>query len=106
MYRPWKGRSGGDSQDRRSQVDALRYQDNSVQNGEDLGHEMLTSMEVERVKGSPKERTEIAHQRITRSKAEIQAAQDGPMLVENLVENLPKRVERDKESPGIKRIPR
>ena len=33
-------------------------------------------------------------------------AQDGPMLVENLVENLAKRVERDKESPGIKMIPR
>ena len=56
---------------------------------------MLTSMEGERVKGSPKERTEIGHQKITRSKAEIQAAQDGPMLVENLVGNLAKRVERD-----------
>ena len=71
-----------------------------------MEHEILTSMEGERVKGSPKERTEIGHQKITRSKAEIQAAQDGPMLVENLVENLIKRVERDKESPGIKRIPR
>ena len=71
-----------------------------------MEHEMLTSMEGERVKGSPKERTGIGHQKITRSKAEIQAAQDGPMLVENLVENLAKRVERDKESPGIKRIPR
>ena len=30
---PWKGRSRGDSHDRRSQVDALRSQDNSVQNG-------------------------------------------------------------------------
>ena len=67
---------------------------------------MLTSMEGERVKGSPKERTETRHQKITRSKAEIQVAQDGPMLVENLVENLAKRVERDKESPGIKMIPR
>ena len=71
-----------------------------------MEHEMLTSMEGERVKGSPKERTEIGHQKITRSKAEIQAAQDGPMLVENLVENLAKRVERDEESPGIKKIPR
>ena len=71
-----------------------------------MEHEMLTSMEGERVKGSPKERTETGHQKITHSKAEIQAAQDGPMLVENLVENLVKRVERDKESPGIKMIPR
>ena len=71
-----------------------------------MQHEMLTSMEGERVKGSPKERTELGHQKITCSKAEIQAAQDGPMLVENLVENLAKRLERDKESPGIKRIPR
>ena len=70
-----------------------------------MEHEMLTSMEGERVKGSPKVRTEIGHQKITRSKAEIQAVQDGPMLVENLVENLAKRVGRDKESPGIKRIP-
>ena len=67
---------------------------------------MLTSMEGERVKGGPKERTEIRHQRITRSKAEIRVAQDGPMVVENLVENLVKRVERDKEIPGIKMIPR
>ena len=71
-----------------------------------MEHEMLTSMEGERVKGSPKERKETGHQKITRSKAEIQVAQDGPMLVENLVENLAKRVERDKESPGIKMIPR
>ena len=71
-----------------------------------IKHEMLTSMEGERVIGSPKERTEIGHQKITRSKAEIQAAQDGQMLVENLVENLAKRVERDKESPGIKRTSR
>ena len=71
-----------------------------------MEHEMLTSMEGERVKGSPKERTETGHQKITRSKAEIQVAQDGLMLVENLVENLAKRVERDKESPGIKMIPR
>ena len=71
-----------------------------------MDHEMLTSTEGERVKGSPKERTGIGHQKITRSKAEIRAAQDGPMLVENLVENLAKRLERDKESPGIKRIPR
>ena len=71
-----------------------------------MEHEMLTSMEGERVKGSQKERTEIGHQKITRSKAEIQVAQDGPMLVESLVENLAKRVERDKESPGIKMIPR
>ena len=63
---------------------------------------MLTSMEGERVKGSPKERTETGHQKITRSKAEIQATQDGPMLVENLA----KRVEMAKESPGIKMIPR
>ena len=71
-----------------------------------MEHEMLTNMEGEMVKGSPKERTEIGHQKITRSNAEIQAAQDGPMLVENLVENLAKRVERDRESPGIKMIPR
>ena len=69
-----------------------------------MEHEMLTSMEGERVKGSPKERTETGHQKITRSKAEIQVAQDGPMLVENLVENLAKSMERDKESPGIKMI--
>ena len=71
-----------------------------------MEHEMLASMEGEKVRGSPKKRTEIGHQKITRSKAEIQVAQDGPRLVENLVENLAKRVERDKESPGIKRIPR
>ena len=71
-----------------------------------MEHEMLTSMEGERVKGSPKKRTETGHQKITRSKAEIQVAQDGPMLVESVVQNLTKRVERDKESPGIKMIPR
>ena len=67
---------------------------------------MLTSMEGKKVKGSPKKRTETEHQKITRSKAEVQVAQDGPMLVKSLVENLAKRVERDKESPGIKMIPR
>ena len=71
-----------------------------------MEHEVLTSMEGEEVKGSPKERTETGHQKITRSRAEIQVAQDGPVLVGNLVENLAKRVERDKESPGIKIIPR
>ena len=71
-----------------------------------MEHEMLTSMEGERVKGNPKERTETGHQNINRSIAEIQVAQDGPMLVENLVENLAKRVVRDNESPGIKMIPR
>ena len=71
-----------------------------------MEHEMLSSMEGERVKGSPKERTETGHQKITCSKAEIQVAQDGRMLVENLVEKLAKRVERDKESPGIKMIRR
>ena len=49
---------------------------------------MLTNMDGERVKGSLKERTEIGHQKITRSKAEIQAAQEGPKLVEKLVKNL------------------
>ena len=71
-----------------------------------MEHEMLTNMDGERVKGSPKERTEIGHQRITLSKAEIQVAQDGPKLVENLVENVVKRVEKEKVSPGIKMIPR
>ena len=33
-------------------------------------------------------------------------ARDGPMPVENLVENLVKKVEKAKESPGIKMIPR
>ena len=59
-----------------------------------------------RVKGSPKERTKTGHQKITRSKAENQVAQDGPMLVKNLVENLVKKVEKAKESPGIKMIAR
>ena len=71
-----------------------------------MEHQMLTNMEGERVKGSPKERTETGYQKITRSKAEIQVAQDGPMLVENLVENLVKKVAKAKESPGIKMIPR
>ena len=71
-----------------------------------MEHEMPTNMDGKRVKGSPKDRTEIRHQRITRSKAEIQVAQDGSELVENLVENLVKKVEKDKESPGIKMIPR
>ena len=71
-----------------------------------MQHEMLTSMEGERVKGSPKERIETGHQKITRSKAEIQVAEDGPMLVENPVESLVKRVEKAKESQGIKMIPR
>ena len=65
---------------------------------------MLTNMDGERVNGSPKERTEIEHQRITPSKAEIQAVQDGPQLVVNLVEILVKRVEKAKERPGIKMI--
>ena len=71
-----------------------------------MEHEMLTNMEGERVKGSPKERTETGHQKITRSKAEIRATQDGPMLVEKMVENLAKKVEMARESPGIKMIPR
>ena len=71
-----------------------------------MEHQMLTSTEGERVKGSPEERTGTGHQKITRSKAEIQATQDGPMLVENLVENLAKKVEMARESPGIKMIPR
>ena len=71
-----------------------------------MEQEMLTSMEGERVKGSPKKRTETGHQKITRSKAEIRVAQDGPMLVENLVENLLEKVAKAKESPGIKMIPR
>ena len=71
-----------------------------------MEHEMLTSMDGERVKGSPKERTETGLQKITRSKAEIQATQDGPMLVEKMVEKMAKKVEMAKESPGIKMIPR
>ena len=67
---------------------------------------MLTNMDRERVKGSPKERTEIGHQKITRSRAEIQVAQDGPKLVESLVKKLVKRVQKDKVSPGIKIIQR
>ena len=67
---------------------------------------MLTNVEGEKVKGSPKERTEIAQQRVTRSKADIQAAQDGPKLVKVLAKNLVKRVEKAKESPGIKMIQR
>ena len=67
---------------------------------------MLTKMDGDEVKGSPKARTEIGHQRITLRRTEIQVAQERAELVENLVENLAKRVERDKESPGIKRIPR
>ena len=71
-----------------------------------MEHEMLTKMDGEEVKGSPKDRTEIGHQRNTRRRTDIQVAQERAELVENLVENLAKRVERDKESPGIKRIPR
>ena len=67
---------------------------------------MLTNMDGERVKGSPKERTEIEHQKITRNKAEIQVAQVGPKLVDDLVENLVKGVEKDKVPPGIKMVPR
>ena len=67
---------------------------------------MLTNMDGERVTCSPKERAEIGHQNITRSKAEIQAAQHGPKVVKHLVENLVKRVEKDKVSAGIKRFPR
>ena len=63
-------------------------------------------MDGEEVKGSPKNRTEIGHHRITRRRTEIQVAQERAELVENLVENLAKRVERNKESPGIKRNPR
>ena len=69
-----------------------------------MEHEMLTNMDGKRAKGSPKERTEIGHQKNTHSKAEIQVAPDGPKLVENLVENLVERVEKDKVSPGIKMI--
>ena len=61
---------------------------------------MLTSMEGEKEKGSRKATTEIGHRKITRSKAEIQAAQDGQNLVENQVE----KVDKAKESPGIKMI--
>ena len=57
-----------------------------------MEHEILTNRDGERVKGTPKERTEIGHQKITRSKAEIKAAQDEPKLVESLVENLVKKV--------------
>ena len=71
-----------------------------------MEHEMLTNMDGEEVKDSPKDRTEIGHQMITHRKTEIQVAQERSELVESLVENLAKRVERDQESPGIKRIPR
>ena len=71
-----------------------------------MEHEMLTKMDGEEVKGSPKVITEIGHQKISRRRTEIQVAQERTELVENLVENLAKRVERDKENPGIKRIPR
>ena len=71
-----------------------------------MDHEMLTNMDGGRVMGSPKERTEMGLPKITRIKAEIQAAQDGPKLVENLVENLVKTVERNIENPEIKMIPR
>ena len=71
-----------------------------------MEHEMLTSMDGERVKGSAKERTETGHQKITRSKVEIQATQDGPMLVEKMVEKMGTKVEMARESPGIKMIPR
>ena len=71
-----------------------------------MEHEMLTKMDGEEVKGSPQDRTEIGHQRIPGRRTEIQVAQERAELVENLVENLAKRVERDKESPGINRIPR
>ena len=67
---------------------------------------MPTNMDGERVKGSPKERTEIGHPKIRRCKAELQVAQDGPKLVKNLVENLVKRVGKNKVSPGIKKIPK
>ena len=67
---------------------------------------MLTKMDGKEVKGSPKDRTEIRHQRITCRRTEIQLAQERTELVENLVENLAQRVERDKESRGIKRFPR
>ena len=67
---------------------------------------MLTNMDGERVKGSLKERTEIGHQTITRSKAQIEAAQHWPKLVQNLLENLVKGVEKDKVSAGIKKISR
>ena len=42
-----------------------------------MEHEMPTNMDGERVKGSPKERTELEHRKITLSKAEIQLAQGG-----------------------------
>ena len=71
-----------------------------------MEHGMPTNMDGERVKGSPKERTEIGHQKITLSKPEIQVAQDGPKLLERLVENLEERVEKDKVSPGINMSPR
>ena len=71
-----------------------------------MEHEMPTNMDRERVKGSPKERTEIGHRKITLSKAQIQVAQDGPKLVENLLESLVKRVGKDRVSPGIKMISR
>ena len=60
---------------------------------------MLTKMDREEVKGSPKDRTEIEQHRITRRRTEIQVAQKRAELVENLVENLAKRVKRGKESP-------
>ena len=69
-----------------------------------MQHEMLTSIDGESVKGSPKERTQVGHQKITGSKAHIQTAQDGLMLVESLVENLVKKVQKAKESAGIKMI--
>ena len=61
---------------------------------------MLTSIVGEKAKGSLKARTKIGHRKITRSKAEIQAAQDGQNPVENQVE----KVDKAKESPGIKMI--
>ena len=111
----WKGRSSRDSHDRRSQVlpqisrqFSQKWMEREIlpKIPSRMEQEMLTSMEGERVKGSPKEKTETGHQKITRSKADIQVAQDEPMLVENLLESLVKKVEKATESPGIKMIPR
>ena len=52
-----------------------------------MEHEMLTKMDGEEVKGSPKARTEIGHRKITLRRTEIQVAQERADLVENLVEN-------------------
>ena len=108
----WKRRSGGNSLYHRPKMGALRSQNNSVQNGrkgkspKNPQQDRAQNADQHgrgKGKGQPKGKN-----RDWTPKDYSQQGRDpsGLKLVENLVENLVKRMQKAKVSPGIKMIPK